>query len=926
MPVRTAVLAALTVLVALPAWARPPHKQSLKNYYGRHLADRLGQCTTCHQSREESADPSAFDEHAPPHNIFGERLMELGVPEDGAALPPSIADRLATVAAEDTDGDGALNELEILSGHRPGDIADMPTTDELNLAANTQATWRAAQPSHMWRPFEPIRRPAVPNVNNSGWVRNPIDAFIAAEHERLGLKPQPEASKTVMLRRLYLDVVGLPPSRSELLTYLSDAAPDAYERAVDRLLASPHYGERWGRHWMDVWRYSDWAGWTDGKQIRDSQPHIWRWRDWIVESLNRDAGYDQLVTDMLAADELWPTDASKLRATGFLARNYKMLSRETWMQDTVHHTLQAFLGLTVGCARCHNHMYDSITQEEYYRVRAIFEPHHVRLDMVPGQADTTIDGLPRVMDDDPNAVTYLFERGDDRAPVKDRPLAPGVLEMLGPIEFRVEPVPLPVEAWNPALAPHATEALLAAARASVTAAEAGLAQTIAACNPPAQADQAAPAAATNSTAVLEKSVAERTLATARAQLASLEARLAAERGKVLQPPAANVGELTTAAAQAQRQAELALADEALAKGELTLAQAQAAAAGDPSKQQAATDAQAMLTELRQKKVAAQAAVGQTTNEYQVVGQVFPTTSTGRRSALARWITDKKNPLAARVAVNQIWLRHMGQALVPTVLDFGQNGRPPSNPALVDWLAAEFMEPTAAPGANSWSMKHLHRLILTSSTYRMASTSETTNDAIDPENHWLWRSHSRRVEAEIVRDAVLYVAGQLDLTLGGPDLDLEKWQDVKRRSMYFRHAQEKQMEFLKIFDCASVSECYQRKESIVPQQALALANSELTWRSGRLLARRLTQDFADRGAFVTSAFQQVLSRSPQAEEQATCQQFVEGQLALYAQVQDRLTSTAGNPGDVALPSADPELRARESLVHALLNHHDFVTIR
>ncbi len=273
-------------------------------------------------------------------------------------------------------------------------------------------------------------------------MRNPIDAFIAAEHESRGLTPRPEASRPVLLRRLYLDLTGLPPTPDELHAFLDDESADAYEKVVDRLLASPRYGERWGRHWMDVWRYSDWAGW--GKQVRDSQPHIWHWRDWIVESLNRDKPYDRMIVEMLAADEASPDDLDALRATGYLARNFKLLSREKWMQDVVDHTGQAFLGVTLGCARCHDHMYDPILQKDYYQVRAIFEPHQVRIDRVPGVLDTAKDGIPRAYDAQLDAKTLLFVRGDDRNPT-GKPLAPGVPESLGG-SFDVKPVTLPLAA------------------------------------------------------------------------------------------------------------------------------------------------------------------------------------------------------------------------------------------------------------------------------------------------------------------------------------------------------------------------------------------------------------------------------------------------------------------------------------------------
>ncbi|HJT34936.1 MAG TPA: DUF1549 domain-containing protein, partial [Pirellulales bacterium] len=464
----------ILLLSPASAWARPPHKQSLKRHYGELLPAKLFACSTCHLTREQADDPASFDELYPPHNSFGVRLSELGEQLEADSQPYDIPTRLRAVAAEDADGDGVTNELEILAGHAPGIAADKPTPEELAAATPIAQQFAAQQSRYRWTPFRPIERPKVPSAARPDWVRNPIDAFIAAEHQQHALTPRPEASRHVLLRRVYLDLIGLPPTREQLHAFLNDRSPVAYENVVEQLLASPQYGERWGRHWMDVWRYSDWAGWTDGKQIRDSQPHIWRWRDWIVESLNADTGYDQMLREMLAADELYPGDSAKLRATGYLVRNYKMLSRETWMQDTVMHTAQAFLGLTLGCARCHDHMYDPIGQDEYYRFRAIFEPHQVRLDRLPGQPDTTQDGLARAYDADVAVATYLFERGDDRKPDKEHPLAPGVPSLLGPIEFKPEAVALPPVVYYPGLAPFVQQETLAAAEAQVVKAQAAL--------------------------------------------------------------------------------------------------------------------------------------------------------------------------------------------------------------------------------------------------------------------------------------------------------------------------------------------------------------------------------------------------------------------------------------------------------------------
>jgi Protein of unknown function (DUF1553) len=293
---------------------------------------------------------------------------------------------------------------------------------------------------------------------------------------------------------------------------------------------------------------------------------------------------------------------------------------------------------------------------------------------------------------------------------------------------------------------------------------------------------------------------------------------------------------------------------------------------------------------------------------------YPATSTGRRLALAKWIAGRDNPLTARVAMNHTWLRHFGQAIVPSVDDFGRNGKPPSHPALLDWLAAEFMD-------RNWSMRDMHRLIVTSNTYRMASTPDESNAALDRDNRYLWRMTPRRLEAEAVRDCIFYVAGRLDQARDGPDIDRKEGLTRPRRSIYFQHAAEKQMEFLQIFDGPDVVECYERRESVMPQQALALANSELTLRHARLLARDLvTKSGMDAIAFTGMAFERVLSRRPTSEEITECVTFLTEQAARHP---------PGKPAadaDGKTPASDPALRARENLVHVLMNHHEFVTVR
>jgi hypothetical protein len=573
-------------------------------------------------------------------------------------------------------------------------------------------------------------------------------------------------------------------------------------------------------------------------------------------------------------------------------------------------------------------MYDAISQEEYYRLRAIFEPHQVRLDRLPTEADTTKDGLARVFDADPKALTYLFRKGDDRDPDKDRPLAPGVLALLGDLPFEVQPAPLPPEAHYPALAPHVQKQLLEAAETEAKQAEAALTKANQEATAAAKTAASPLDAGTADTARLKATLAQQISTAAKLRLESVKARIAADSAKYATPPSPDAPKLAIAASQAEREAAYAQAVVDAAKAELKRTAAAIAIKPDDEKLKLAlAAAEKALADATKKRDAADKNRQETTEKYSPLTPVYPQESTGRRTALARWITDRKNPLTPRVAVNQIWMRHFGRPLVPTVLDFGVNGQPPTHPALLDWLAAELIE-SANPirGTSPWSMKHLHRLLVTSRTYQMASTPDEQNLAADPDNVWLWRMNSRRMEAELVRDGILFVTNKLDLAFGGPDIDYAGGLKVNRRSLYFRHAQEKQMEFLKMFDVAAVTECYQRKESIVPQQALALANSELTLVQARIIARELNnQTASDSLAFVTAAIERVLSRQPIAEEMAISLAFLDEQCQTLAAA-GQTAARHDKQADPSQPATDPALRARENFVHVLLNHNDFVTIR
>ena len=1016
----------------------------------------------------------------------------------------------------------------------------------------------AADPAKHWSFQRPVRL-AVPKVADAEWNSNPIDAFVSMEHARQHLIPRAVASKPTLLRRVYLDLIGLPPTREELGAFQADSDSDAYEKVVDRLLASPQYGERWGRHWLDVWRYSDWYGFL--QEVRYSHQHLWRWRDWVVESLNEDRGYDQLIVNMLAADEVTPFHVEDLPATGFLVRNRNTDSREAWLADAVEHTAKAFLGLTIACARCHDHMTDPIPQLDYYRFRAVFEPHDARIDEFPAAG-----GVARVFEPHLNTPTYLFVRGNDREPDQSTPIAPGVPAVLGGRWETPKGLELPPLSRIPGLRDAVHEATRKHQAAQVAEAQTEILQaqrTLTKLTSPevsvstvpntaageniretpilsekfdadlhpeiwtvgpgqwrvhegkllqelsggsdakwirtvakhprnlavevrmrilsgvryrsvgirfdasethghgvyVTANESAPAVAffsdlggnrqyldklrkpqplelnreitlrvevrdqlvnvfkdgrlvqafrlaedrrdgflelhttdavvefldmslsvLNETAVLEESIAcgalpdhttvegrekmrlqaERALTQAtrkltarKAERQASEATFAAERLKYLQPLTSEdnleqierhklqIMTLGKMASQAQRAAALALAQLEVSSAEDNLIQAQLCAQNVKDSPSALVmDAEKKLLQVREKLVATEK-VGQQPESATYTG--FPAVSSGssgRRLALARWIASDQNPLTARVAVNHIWLRHFGQPLVPSVFDFGLAGQPPTHPELLDWLAAELMQPslrlrhdargthweTITEHATAWSLKHLHRLIVTSRVYRSQSAFDAESAKIDPENRALWRMNPRRLEAEVVRDSVLFVCGQLDLSRGGPELPEADGLRTPRRSIYFRTNPDQQMEFLKVFDAGSPVECYQRITSVVPQQALTLANSELTLVNARRLARHLAGKLTDVEPFIRASFEQILARPPTSAELELSRNFLDRQQKDYEQNTAAIAMLAGDSETFEAPTRNPVLRARELFVHALLNHSDFVTVR
>jgi len=733
-------------------------------------------------------------------------------------------------------------------------------------------------PRSHWAFQKPKRVTPAP-AGDSAWDHNPIDRFLAAEQHKQGVVPAKEADKATLLRRVYIDLIGLPPTRDELLAFLNDASTNAYEKVVDRLLASPQYGERWGRHWMDIWRYSDWYGRRAVPDVLNSYAQVWRWRDWIVRSLNADRGYDEMVRLMLAADELDPSNLDDSVATGFLVRNFYRWNYNNWMRDNVEHTAKAFLGLTLNCCHCHDHKYDPVTHEEYFRFRAVFEPLEIRHERWPGDADPGVypkysyggsykpitSGMVRVMDEKLDAKTLFYNGGDERNVAKEKPpIPPGVPGILGGT-FKVEPVSLPPESWYPGLREYVRRDEIEMRERAIANVQSALAK---------KSDR----------------INEALLATNRSDLDALYARIAADdvayRGAKGNPKeAAQVA----AFAEARYRLDKALFDLALKQ-----------AAFDASRN-ALTVVQ--LEEAQAKADAACLALENQPSTYTPLSPQYPKASTGRRTALARWITDRVNPLTARVAVNHMWTWHFGTPLVETTSNFGRQGKSPTHPELLDWLALELMD-------NGWKMKPLHRLMVLASAYRQSSKSPSStpnSSLLTP--HLYARFNAVRMEAEVVRDSLIYLSGDLDLTQGGLEIVQEQAQISNRRSIYLAHHGETRAEILELFDAANPCDAYRRSTSVMPQQALALSNSEMAIRLARSLAKKLPSG-TDK-IFVQTAFEQVLTRSPRTAELTASIGFLEKQRKLF---------------EAELKGSDANSRARENLILALFNHTDFVTVR
>ncbi|QDU29525.1 Planctomycete cytochrome C [Anatilimnocola aggregata] len=657
--------------------------------------------------------------------------------------------------------------------------------------------------------FQPVQDRPVPAVTDQSWPLTPIDNFILNRLELAGVAAAPRADKRTLLRRVTFDLTGLPPTPNDLAEFLADDSPQAFEKVIDRLLSSPHYGERWGRHWLDVVRYAD----TCGNASDYPVPQAHRYRDWVISAFNRNLPYDQFVREQIAGDLLGGESEEikfeRIKATGYLAiaRRFggdRVGEHHLTIEDTIDNVGRAFLGSTISCARCHDHKFDPFTSHDYYGLYGIF-----------------------------SSTRYPF---------------PGAEVGRQQVDF----VPL--------MTPAAIDELLKPHREKVAAAEAEVNRL-----------QAVEAEAKK----LPDSDEKKTQLEAAAK-ALKEAR---QKHQAVQKEAPPIADAYAVAEAKPENAKIHLR-------------------GDPKRlgDEVPRHFPAILG-------------GQ---------ELPPENATSGRLQLAEWLSSPQNPLTARVMVNRIWQQHFGKGIVQTPNDFGRQGKPPTHPELLDYLAARFVE-------SGWSIKAMHKQILLSRTWQLTSEEVATSARLDPNNELFWKFTRRRLDAEALRDSILFVSGQLDETPAGahPFPPAASWgftqhnpfnavYETRRRSVYLMQQRLRKNPYLAIFDGADPSSSTAvRLPSTTPLQALFLMNDSFAHDSAAKLAALAIASQAEEPKRIEFLYQTTLTRAPNSEEVSECSDFLQKYRAALA--------AKGAPP----PQVEPE--AWSALARVLLSGNEFAFV-
>ncbi|MBI2825263.1 MAG: PSD1 domain-containing protein [Planctomycetia bacterium] len=760
--------------------------------------------------------------------------------DSGTALVPGKPDESLLIKRVDAgemppDGETGLDEKEKqvlrqwIAAGAPAEKAEEPPLD-------APAARVSEEDRNFWA-FRPPVRPEMPTVRGQDRVRTPIDAFLLAKLEEQGLSFNCDAPKAVLLRRLCFDLHGLPPTPEQLDEFLADSRPDAYEQLVERLLAAPRYGERWARHWLDVAGYADSDGYLDADHPR---PEAWRYRDWVIRALNDDVPYDRFVCQQLAGDELsdWrraekltPRMIDDLTATGFLRTasdgTYTGYIEKTECYQVISDTIQivssAFLGLTMQCARCHAHKYDPISQRDYYALQAIFG---AALDPERWQSS--------------EVRTIPMASEAQQAAVKDHNQ---------PIDERVAALQKYKAQWTERYQKEAVAEILARSENAAA--------------PEAAADPKLPE-------------------TLREALATNPKKRSTEQQKLAERYAPNVslGEEGLSKRSPEYAEELKKVKAAVA-AESALRQPIVALRGLVDVDDAPRETHVLIRGDFEKpgaKVEPGVPAVLTAPDAKFAAQPGYKT-TGRRRALAGWLTAPDHPLLARTQVNRIWQRHFGRGIVPTVANLGHSGSQPSHPELLDWLATELMR-------QAWSQKAIHRVIVLSTAYRQSSDYNERKAAADPDGILLSAWRPSRVDGETLRDAALAVAGKLNLEMYGSPTPVDRRTDSSvvtaddaagnRRSIYLMVRRSQHLTMFDLFDTPVMEiNCPQRNESIVPLQALALLNGPFAESAAKALGERVVREG---GATVDgqcdTAYRLLFARLPTAAERAAIAKLLE----------------------------------------------------
>jgi hypothetical protein len=756
-----------------------------------------------------------------------------------------------------------------------------------------------------WAFMKPVRA-AAPRVSDARWGKNPIDGFVKADLEAKGLAPAPQADRNTLIRRVYLDLVGLLPTPAEVDAFVKDSSPRAYENLVDRLLESPHYGERWARMWLDVARYSDSTGYEYDYDYADA----WRYRDYVIKAFNQDKPYNQFILEQLAGDELEHPTFDSLTATGFVRLGPRVLDRDLenpnyrfdYMDDMVRTTYQAFQALTINCARCHDHKFDPITRKDYYKSLAIFngfvEYEH------PLVAGDEWNKYQKVADEINGKLKALNQQiAAIEAPYKKALFQATLAKFPADIQ---EAFRIPEEQRTPG------QKLLVAQVSIVR----GV-------------DPDAFGVAPAKIKLNEQDEQSRT---------SLEDRIDALKKQLPPKPPVALGirdgdfRFTPHPPFQPGTAGGITYEDFGFKGKFLPSPGDAYQ--PPPVYFASTGLGAFADEMKAPVIEPGFLTVLTKGNQPVAdppNNGYPTS--GRRRALAEFIASEDNPLTARVMVNRIWYQHFGQGIVTTPNNFGKMGTLPSNPVLLDWLATEFMR-------QQWSIKQMQRLIMNSETYKMASTYyEADSAAKDPTDQLLWRFPVKRLEAEIIRDAVLSASGDLNLEAGGPAFFPPvpksvvsgapirgKWALTKddpstwKRSIYASVKRNLKYPMFEVFDQPNASlSCERRDVTTVPTQALTLFNNETFLLESEHLAARVQKDAgSDPAAQVKLLYRMAFSREARDKEVLQALEFLKNRTSAAEK-------SSSGPAQGTEKTTGLTLTPLAELAHVVLNSNEFVYI-